>query len=266
MIDLMNMSEEELRELWIDNPDILDELAQELSVDEVAVVFVKHPMLQNAILKYYDPVSVYNDIYVNQVSDANPGDYEHDWDEYQKVHKEYVDALNAIKDYVLQNPDYSETEVAETIANAPVEVADWDDPYGTIRRAEIESQKLVDKILENPEEMDEIFRTTNDLQGLYKALQNELYPANIVFDDSEAYHNSIITEALKKLSKNVVLDEDLEAADELAELDLGLTDESSPLQKREKKLSELEEEERTISEAEKLIDKQNAKDGQNIGE
>lgn len=263
MVDLMNMSEEELRELWIDNPNILDELAQELSVNEVAVVFVKHPMLQNAILKYYDPESLYNDIYVNQVADANPGDYEHDWDEYQKVHKEYVVALNAIKDYVLQNPDYSETEVAETIANAPVEVADWDDPYGTIRQAEIESQKLVDKILENPEEMDEIFRTTDDLQGLYKALQNELYP---VFDDSEAYHNSIITEALEKLSKNVVLDEDIEAADELAELDVWLTEGSSPLQKREKELSELEEEEKTISEAEKLIDKQNAKDGQNIGE
>lgn len=40
----------------------------------------------------------------------------------------------------------------------------------------------------------------------------------------------------------------------------------SPLQQREEILSTLEKEEKTISEAETLIDKQNSKEGQNIGE
>ena len=58
----------------------------------------------------------------------------------------------------------------ENLAYAPVEVLNWDDPYGIIRQAEQEKalQGLVDKILSNPEEMDEVFRTTDDLQGLLK--------------------------------------------------------------------------------------------------
>ena len=56
-----------------------------------------------------------------------------------------------------------------------------------------------------------------------------------------------------------------------AELDKDLIDwlnggQSSPLKKREEQLSKLETEAKTISEAEALIDKQNAKEGQNIGE
>ena len=42
--------------------------------------------------------------------------------------------------------------------------------------------------------------------------------------------------------------------------------ENSPLQQREQELSSLETEEKTIAEAEALIDKQTAKEGQNIGE
>ena len=82
----------------------------------------------------------------------------------------------------------------ENLAYAPVEVLNWDDPYGIIRQAEQEKalQGLVDKILSNPEEMDEVFRTTDDLQGLYEMLENEIYSDNIVFDDAEMNHNSII--------------------------------------------------------------------------
>lgn len=218
MVDLMHISEEELRELWIDNPDILEELVQEseLDYDELAVVFVKHPMLQDTILRYKDPEELYNTVYKSQVENANPADYEHDWNEYQVVHEEYVNALNAIKDYVFENPDYSDTQFAENLAYAPVEVTNWDDPYGSIRQAESEKslKELVDRILSNPEEMDEVFRTTDDVQALYEALENEIYPGNIVFDDSEMYHNSIIREALKKLSKNYVLDENLDYEDE----------------------------------------------------
>lgn len=226
----------------------------------------------------------------------------------------------------------------ENLAYAPVEVLNWDDPYGIIRQAEQEKalQGLVDKILSNPEEMDEVFRTTDDLQGLYEMLENEIYSDNIVFDDAEMNHNSIIKDALEKLSKNYVLDENLDYLDEevvsITDEDLKEADEQveeffaehpelddrpdsqipegmstdeyaeaigvtinefgeiiregkqetktsipseleewlnggmSPLKKREEELSKLEKEEKTISEAEALIDKQNAKKGQSIGE
>lgn len=340
MIDLMHISEEELHELWIDDPNILEELVQEseLDYDDLAVVFVKHPMLQDIILRYNDAEELYNTVYESQVENANPGDYEHNWDEYQEVHEEYVNALNAIKDYVSENPEYSDPQFVENLAYAPVEVPNWDDPYGIIRQAEQEKalKGLVDKILSNPEEMDDVFRTTDDLQALYEALESELLPDNIVFDDAEMYHNSIIKDALEKLSKNYVLDENLDYLDEevvsITDEDLKEADEQveeffaehpelddrpdsqipegmstdeyaeaigvtinefgeiiregkqetktsipseleewlnggmSPLKKREEELSKLEKEEKTISEAEALIDKQNAKKGQSIGE
>lgn len=340
MIDLMHISEEELHELWIDDPNILEELVQEseLDYDDLAVVFVKHPMLQDIILRYNDAEELYNTVYKSQVENAKPGDYEHNWDEYQEVHEEYVNALNAIKDYVSENPEYSDPQFVENLAYAPVEVPNWDDPYGIIRQAEQEKalKGLVDKILSNPEEMDDVFRTTDDLQALYEALESELLPDNIVFDDAEMYHNSIIKDALEKLSKNYVLDENLDYLDEevvsITDEDLKEADEQveeffaehpelddrpdsqipegmstdeyaeaigvtinefgeiiregkqetktsipseleewlnggmSPLKKREEELSKLEKEEKTISEAEALIDKQNAKKGQSIGE
>lgn len=340
MIDLMHISEEELHKLWIDDPNILEELVQEseLDYDDLAVVFVKHPMLQDIILRYKDAEELYNTIYKSQVENTNPGDYEHNWDEYQEVHEEYVNALNAIKNYVSKNPEYSDHQFVENLAYAPVEVLNWDDPYGIIRQAEQEKalQGLVDKILSNPEEMDEVFRTTDDLQGLYEMLENEIYSDNIVFDDAEMNHNSIIKDALEKLSKNYVLDENLDYLDEevvsITDEDLKEADEQveeffaehpelddrpdsqipegmstdeyaeaigvtinefgeiiregkqetktsipseleewlnggmSPLKKREEELSKLEKEEKTISEAEALIDKQNAKKGQSIGE
>lgn len=340
MIDLMHISEEELHELWIDDPNILEELVQEseLDYDDLAVVFVKHPMLQDIILRYNDAEELYNTVYKSQVENANPGDYEHNWDEYQEVHEEYVNALNAIKDYVSENSEYSDPQFVENLAYAPVEVPNWDDPYGIIRQAEQEKalKGLVDKILSNPEEMDDVFRTTDDLQALYEALESELLPDNIVFDDAEMYHNSIIKDALEKLSKNYVLDENLDYLDEevvsITDEDLKEADEQveeffaehpelddrpdsqipegmstdeyaeaigvtinefgeiiregkqetktsipseleewlnggmSPLKKREEELSKLEKEEKTISEAEALIDKQNAKKGQSIGE
>ena len=104
MIDLMHISEEELHKLWIDDPNILEELVQEseLDYDDLAVVFVKHPMLQDIILRYKDAEELYNTVYKSQVENTNPGDYEHNWDEYQEVHEEYVNALNAIKNYVLK--------------------------------------------------------------------------------------------------------------------------------------------------------------------
>ena len=218
MIDLMHISEEELHKLWIDDPNILEELVQEseLDYDDLAVVFVKHPMLQDIILRYKDAEELYNTVYKSQVENTNPGDYEHNWDEYQEVHEEYVNALNAIKNYVSKNPEYSDHQFVENLAYAPVEVLNWDDPYGIIRQAEQEKalQGLVDKILSNPEEMDEVFRTTDDLQGLYEMLENEIYSDNIVFDDAEMNHNSIIKDALEKLSKNYVLDENLDYLDE----------------------------------------------------
>ena len=219
MIDLMNISEEELHELWIDDPNILEELVKEseLDYDDLALVFVKHPMLRDTILEYKDPELLYIAVYRGQVEYANPTDYpDYDWDKYLVAHEEFVDALNAIKDYVFESPEYSNTQLAEDLAYAPVEVTNWDDPYGIIRQAEQEKKlkDVVSKILEDPERMDEIFRENiDDLQELYEVLENEIYPDNIVFDDAEMNHNLIIREALDNLSRNYEVDEDLDYVD-----------------------------------------------------
>ena len=140
MIDLIHISEKELEELWIDDPDILDELVRdsELKSHELADVFVKHPILQQSILKYSDPVKLYDDVYESQVNNANPIDYEHDMEEYKKVKDEYMNAFHEIKQYVTRDLYYAETPIADKIRNAPVEVEDWNDPYGSIKRANSE--------------------------------------------------------------------------------------------------------------------------------
>lgn len=193
--------------------------------------------------------------------------------------------------------------------------------------------ELVDLVLKEPHRMNEIFRGTDDLQSLYEALEAELLPDSIVFDDSEMNNNLIIEEALRTLSKDYLYDEleyeeeeepvitleDLTEADieleefytEHPEMDnrpdsqlpegMGIEEYSeamgvhinefgeiirpqksieqndelvawlkggktSPLKTREEKLSKLEKEAKTISEAEALIDKQTEKEGQDIGE
>ncbi len=208
------------------------------------------------------------------------------------------------------------------------------------RLNEMSINELVDVILKNPDRMDEVFRATGDLSELYDALESELLPDSIVFDDAEMNHNLKIREALTTLEKDYLYEEpeyvDLElegyelgltsddlreAEEELEEfyaehpeadnrpnsqmpegmsieeyseamgvhinefgeiirpsgqenaksdispeLSAWLNGESTPLKKREEQLVTLEEEAKTISEAEALIDKQNAKEDQSIGE
>ena len=202
------------------------------------------------------------------------------------------------------------------------------------RLNEMSINELVDVILKNPDRMDEVFRATGDLSELYDALESELLPDSIVFDDAEMNHNLKIREALTTLEKDYLYEEpeyvDLElegyelgltsddlreAEEELEEfyaehpeadnrpnsqmpegmsieeyseamgvhinefgeiirpsgqenaksdispeLSAWLNGESTPLKKREEQLVALEEEAKTISEAEALIDKQNAKE------
>lgn len=78
--------------------------------------------------------------------------------------------------------------------------------------SEMSIDELVDVILENPDRMDEVFRATEDLQALYNALESELLPSSIVFDDGEMNHNLAIKSALKTLSENYLY-EDLEYED-----------------------------------------------------
>lgn len=77
---------------------------------------------------------------------------------------------------------------------------------------EMNIDELVDIILENPDRMDEVFRATEDLSELYNALESELFPSSIVFDDAEMNHNEIIKLALETLSENY-LHEDLDYED-----------------------------------------------------
>ena len=72
---------------------------------------------------------------------------------------------------------------------------------------EMTIDELVDLILEEPNRMNEIFRSTDDLQALYDALEDELIPDRIVFDDAEMNHNLTIKEALKTLSTDFLYDE-----------------------------------------------------------
>lgn len=78
---------------------------------------------------------------------------------------------------------------------------------------EMTIDELVDLILKEPNRMNEIFRGTDDLQALYEALEDELLPDSIVFDDSEMNYNLTIKEALRILSEDYLHDE-LEYEDE----------------------------------------------------
>lgn len=72
---------------------------------------------------------------------------------------------------------------------------------------ELSIDELVHLILDEPDRMDEIFRSTDDLQELYEALENEIYPHGAVLDDAEVYTNSVIEEALEKLSRAYLYEE-----------------------------------------------------------
>ena len=72
---------------------------------------------------------------------------------------------------------------------------------------EMTIDELVDLILKYPDRMNEVFRATEDLSELYDALEDELLPDSIVFDDSEMNHNLTIKEALKTLSEDYLHDE-----------------------------------------------------------
>jgi len=139
MIDLLNISEEELLEMWCDDPTILDDLVidSHLDIGDLAEVFVKHPILQESILKVTDQIELYNMIYENQIVYANPIDYEYD-KEYKKVKDEYIRALEAIKSYMFRNQDDFDQSIVDAILETSVEVEDWNDPYGVIKRAEME--------------------------------------------------------------------------------------------------------------------------------
>lgn len=219
MKDLINISEEELREMSYDDPYILDELVIDsgLGLDELAEVFVKHPILQDSILRISDPVELYNAIYGDQVTDANPIDYEYDRG-YEKIKAEYIKALEYIKKYVNEHSyeysyEYKGSTIQQIIENAPVEVEDWDDPYQTGWKEKLEvekrNKKLLDEILKNPDRMDVVFRSKPVfyLLDLYDALKSELLPDSVIFDDAEMYHNSVIKEALEKLSRDYLHEE-----------------------------------------------------------
>ena len=79
--------------------------------------------------------------------------------------------------------------------------------------------------------MDEVFRATEDLQALYNALESELLPSSIVFDDAEMDYNLAIKSALETLSTNY-LSEELDYED----IESSITDED--LRKADKELEE----------------------------
>lgn len=327
-MDLLHMSEEELENLWVDDPDILDDLVRDskLPPDELAEIFVKHPILQSYILKYSDPVELYNAIYDSQIENANPADYDHDNEEYKKIQTEYKNALNAIKQYASRDPYYSETHIADAIFDAPVEVEDWDDPYGSIKKAKNEYYEEGIELGLNKYEIDELPNydialiasileehqgalsyvkkvleqngKTLDVSALVDYLVDEIDEP--YFDSDYGYEDVVEKKrVLKELGydyeeiKDAEREEDdfyineygeiirqgneevestsksneehsKESIDSELEQWLNGGKSKTPLQQKEEELSALEKEEKTISEAEALIDQQ--KEGQDIGE
>lgn len=122
MNDLLEMSEEELQDMMYDNPKALDDLVVEskLPLDRLAEVFVKHPVLQYTILKYTDPIELYNIIYNGQVFSLNPANFADNLEEFKKAQDEQVQALNAIKHFIMQDPNYSQTPFANTVRTEPL--------------------------------------------------------------------------------------------------------------------------------------------------
>lgn len=223
---IKEMSEEELTQIWVDNPEVLKELLSEseLSIEELASLYVNHNILKNDILQMCDPEELLKTIreqmreeriqYTHPLFSDESKSLTEKEQIYKKETKKYADAIREIEDYIwMQEYDFSE----------PLE---YDESYVVERKAELSQRKA---------EIEKRIAELDMLDDERLALGNE------------GYELSMLSIELEEII------EQLEAYEAV---------EKTPLQQREEELLAAEAEARTISEAEALIDKQNQKNGE----
>ena len=128
---LLHSSEEELNESLYYDKDYLYSLIRNSKTFQLAELFVKQPILQDIILQCTtDPIELYECIYGDLVDEAHPINNDYHPEGNKEIEAEYSSALNKIKDFVVNDPYFSETPIADRIWNAPDRVYNWDYPYG----------------------------------------------------------------------------------------------------------------------------------------
>lgn len=220
------MSEEELNQIWVDNPEVLKELLSEseLSIEELASLYVNHNILKNDILQMCDPEELLKTIREQmreeRIQYTHPlfSDESKSLTEKEKIYKretkKYADAISEIEDYIwMQEYDFSE----------PLE---YDESYDVERKAELYQRKAeIEKRIAELDMLDDERLALSD----------------------EGYELSMLSIELEEII------EELEAYEAV---------EKTPLQQKEEELSALEAEAKTITEAEALISKQAEKNGE----
>lgn len=128
MKDLLNLSEEELSTY---EPEDLEVLVRDsnLDVEQLAEVFVKHPILQNIILDYSDPVKLFYEIYYDKKDLEEDYIWQESCYEYKGMLSEYISALYSIKQYIYRNPYYSESLTGKEVLDIPIDDQDLCNPF-----------------------------------------------------------------------------------------------------------------------------------------
>ena len=89
-----------------------------------------------------------------------------------------------------------------------------------------------------------------NLQDLYDALEDKLYPSGAVLDDAEYDYNARINQLLEQLQSEINLEEQNYEYGEIEKKDSDLQE----LESLRDKKQQLQEQQKKIAEAEKLVD------------
>lgn len=122
---ITEMTDEELTEMWIDDPESLKDLLGEsdLSIDELADLYAEHRILQGDIVATTDPEQLCQAILkkLDEASALYSLTYDEDLSESEKRKaydadtKKYRDALYEIEGYIyMQEQEYSDMEYGES--------------------------------------------------------------------------------------------------------------------------------------------------------
>ena len=175
--------------------------------------------------------------------DINEREAEHLQDVHIIAMEEYNDP--AVQEY------YKKMERYGRIADNAIEVLRETGYYDKVVPSYLrdnEFSDIAEELIYDPSRLKEILNdgmNLQSLQDLYDALEDNLYPPEAVLDDAEYDHNATINQLLEQLQSEISLKEQ-NSINEYGEIE--------ELESLRDKKQQLQEQEKEIAEAEKLVD------------
>lgn len=166
---------------------------------------------------------------------------------FQDVHTTAIEEYNdpAVQEY------YKKMERYGRIADNAIEVLRETGYYDKVVPSYLrdnEFSDIAEELIYDPSRLKEILNdgmNLQSLQDLYDALEDNLYPPEAVLDDAEYDHNATINQLLEQLQSEISLKEQ-NSINEYGEIE--------ELESLRDKKQQLQEQEKEIAEAEKLVD------------